>query len=127
MALASACGESRPSYPERTPPQGFLQEVKNQQAGETLFKQHCTECHGKPSEGRSPRADFFEPPAPDFYAARYAKIDPAYLFWRITHGKTVEPYLSKGSVMPSFGPYLSEEQIWQLVSYLRVRGGISNG
>lgn len=119
LAMAG-CGE-RISYPERQPPEGFLNDPVNQQAGRRMFREHCARCHGKPEEGRSPRAVFFQPPAPDFTSPRYARKDPAYLFWRISQGKTVEPYLSRGSVMPAWGPYFSAEQIWQLVAYLRIR------
>ena len=40
--------------------------------------------------------------------------------WRIEVGKTVEPYLSRGSVMPSWRG-LSDQEIWQLVAYLKTR------
>jgi len=66
------------------------------------------------------RAAFFEPPAPDFNDTHYQSIDPAYLFWRIQVGKTVEPYRSQGSVMPSWQT-LSNKEIWQLVAYLKSR------
>jgi mono/diheme cytochrome c family protein len=90
-------------------------------AGEVLFDNKCASCHGKPSEGRSDRAAFFEPPAPDFTDRHYKEIDPAYLYWRIETGKNVEPYQSQGSVMPAWGAHFSEEQIWQIVSFLRFR------
>lgn len=124
LTLLSACGGSSGSYPERRPPEGFLQSPANRAAGEALFREHCTRCHGTMEEGRSLRTDF-HPPPPDFKADRYRDLDPAFLFWRISKGKTVEPYLSRGSVMPAWGPYFSEEQIWQLVSYLRSRPGPS--
>lgn len=121
LLALTACGESTPSYPERQPPQGFLQQSANIAAGAAIFSNHCARCHGKPAEGRSPRANFFEPPAPDFTDPAYRQKDPAYLFWRISRGKTVEPYLSRGSVMPAWGPNLSATEIWQLVAYLRSR------
>ncbi len=81
----------------------------------------CASCHGKPSEGRSDRAAFFKPAAPDFTDAHYQEIDPAYLYWRIEVGKTVEPYRSQGSVMPAWSAHFSEEKIWQIVAYLQAR------
>jgi mono/diheme cytochrome c family protein len=81
----------------------------------------CAGCHGKPGEGRSDRAVFFQPPAPDFTHPVYHEIAPSRLFWRIEVGKTVEPFLSQGSVMPAWRPYLSDAQIWQLVAYLKSR------
>jgi len=89
-------------------------------AGHALFSDKCASCHGKPSEGLSGRAAFFQPPAPDFSETHYRDSDPAYLFWRIEVGKTVEPYLSSGSVMPSWRG-LTDQEIWQLVAYLKKR------
>lgn len=123
---AVACTDSEPSYPKVTPPDGYLQRIEHQQEGRALFLRHCAECHGRPSEGRSQRADFFHPPAPNFTSPLYRQADPAYLFWRIRKGKMVEPYLSRGSVMPAYSSHFSEEEIWSIVAYLRVRSGISS-
>lgn len=120
LVLLAACGGSSVSYPERRPPEGFLESPDNRAAGAALFREHCSRCHGTAGEGRSPRSEF-HPPAPDFLAESYLSSDPSYLFWRISTGKTVEPFLSRGSVMPAWGPYLTEEQIWQLVSYVQRR------
>ncbi len=43
-------------------------------------------------------------------------MDDAYIFWRISEGGAMEPF---NSGMPAWGNSLSDEQIWQLVSYLR--------
>jgi len=123
LPLFAGCESRSPHYPPRQPPEGLLQDVASIAAGRELFGEHCARCHGSAEEGRSPRADFFHPPASDFREPKYRGLDPAYLFWRIETGKTVEPYLSRGSVMPAWGPYLGEEQIWRLVAYLRSRGG----
>lgn len=119
LLLMGGC-EKSPSYPERKAPEGFLRAQENQIAGGELFREHCVRCHGTLEEGRSPRAEF-HPPASSFKTDRYRSIDPAYLYWRIREGKTVEPYLSRGSVMPAYGSYFSEKQIWQLVAYTRSR------
>lgn len=123
LALSAlfGCERSAPSYPQRQPPPDFLQQAANIQAGARLFARHCARCHGSPAEGRSPRADFFQPPAPDFTDPAYRHRDPAYLYWRIAEGKNVEPYRSEGSVMPAWGPHFSPTEIWQLVAYLRTR------
>jgi mono/diheme cytochrome c family protein len=116
----AACGEQKPAYPVRQAPAGVLTDAAQIAAGKALFHEKCASCHGRPDEGRSPRADFFQPPAPDFSAPHYRDADPAYLFWRIEAGKTVDPYLSSGSVMPAWRG-LPDEQIWQLVAYLKTR------
>jgi mono/diheme cytochrome c family protein len=123
LTLLAACGEQSPAYPPRRPAAGLLGSAAGRAAGGAIFHSNCAICHGTPREGRSPRADFFEPPAPDFLDPRYRTLDPAYLYWRIETGKTAEPFLSRGSVMPAWGPHFSEEQIWQLVAYLRSRSG----
>ena len=120
VLLLYGCGEERPDYPRRQMPQGLMEDNVQLAAGHALFSDKCASCHGKPSEGLSSRAAFFQPPAPDFTEAYYRNSDPAYLFWRIEVGKTVEPYLSSGSVMPAWRG-LTDQEIWQLVAYLKIR------
>ena len=120
VLLLSGCGEERPDYPRRQMPQGLMEDNAQLAAGHALFSDKCASCHGKPSEGLSSRAAFFQPSAPDFTEAYYRNSDPAYLFWRIEVGKTVEPYLSSGSVMPAWRG-LTDQEIWQLVAYLKIR------
>lgn len=120
LLAVAACGERKPAYPPRQPPSGVLNDAAQIAAGRAIFRQKCAYCHGHADEGRSPRADFFQPPAPDFTAPAYRSADPAYLFWRIEVGKTVEPYLSSGSVMPAWDG-LPDAEIWQLVAYLKSR------
>lgn len=120
--LLHACGRELPDYPTRTPPAGMLENPATLVAGAALFRGHCTSCHGRVEEGRSPRADFFQPPAPDFREERYRQLPVDYLYWRIATGKNQEPFASRGSVMPAWAATLREEEIWQLVAYLRSRG-----
>ena len=120
MALAG-CRENRLDYPLRHMPDGLQLDSAQLKAGYDLFMNKCAACHGKPSEGRSDRTIFFKPPAPDFTDAHYQQVDPAYLYWRIEVGKTVEPYRSQGSVMPAWGAHFNTEQIWQIVAYLQAR------
>lgn len=117
-----ACDDPLPDYPRRQPSLE-LGAANEQAAGGELFARLCAGCHGAMDEGRSSRADFFQPPAPDFHEPRYRDFDPAYLYWRIETGKNAEPFRRRGSVMPAWGPNLSEEQIWQLVAYVRSRAG----
>ena len=102
-------------------PDGILKDKIQLGRGEALFMDKCASCHGKPGEGRSDRAVFFEPPAPDFTESHYQRMDPAYLYWRIEVGKSIEPFRAQGSVMPAWGMHLTEQQLWQIVAYLQVR------
>ncbi len=87
-----------------------------------LFMDKCASCHGKPSEGRSDRAAFFQPPAPDFTDAHYRQVDPAFLYWRIEVGKTVEPLPLARFCHAGLGHVISaKQQIWQIVAYLQTR------
>ena len=103
------------------PPPGFLQEKANLLRGEGLFAAHCAECHGTLAEGRTQRAARFNPPAPDFRERHYRRVKPGYLYRRIEQGRLLEPFRSRGSVMPPWGPYLTKDEIWSLVAYLLSR------
>ena len=102
-------------------PAGLQEDATQLRLGQELFMHKCASCHGKPSEGRYDRATFFQPPATDFADRHFREADPAYLYWRIEVGKQAEPYRSQGSVMPAWGAHFSEQQIWQLVAYLKKR------
>jgi len=119
--LLNACNKQTPPYPKRQAPAGLLKSTAAIAAGHKLFEAHCTSCHGTLEEGRMPNISHFSPEPPSFLEVRYQRLDPAYLFWRIEKGKTVEPYLSEGSVMPAWGAYFSDQQIWDLVAYLKNR------
>jgi mono/diheme cytochrome c family protein len=121
--LLFGCQETSVQAPEITVPQQLLSAPEQQLAGRKLFLKHCRECHGTTAEGRNPRAGRFEPPAPDFLNHAYLQVEPGYLYWRIARGKQVEPFRSRGSVMPGWKPHFTEQQIWQLVAYLRLRAG----
>lgn len=121
--ICFGCQERGVDYPPRLMPEGLSKSTADLKTGHDLFQSKCATCHGKPSEGRSDRADFFAPPAPDFTTPDYLQIDPAYLYWRIETGKNVDPYRSQGSVMPAWGAHLSETQIWQIVAFLQARAG----
>jgi len=119
--LLPACSEESFIVPQREVPVSLLTKEQTFRSGHNLFLQYCRECHGSLNEGRNQRAARFIPPAPDFHELYYSQSDPAYLFWRIEEGKRVEPFRSRGSVMPAWKPHFTEEQIWQLVAYLKQR------
>ena len=121
VLLLAVCGEQKLDYPARQLPNDIAADQEGMLWAAETFRAKCAYCHGHESEGRGPRADFFEPPAPDFFERRYRSEDPAYLYWRIAEGKTVEPFLSRGSVMPAWGAHLSDRQIWLLTAFLQQR------
>ena len=117
------CSEPNPDYPQRQMPADIEQDQAELSWAKATFLSKCAYCHGHENEGRGVRADFFEPPAPDFSERKYREIDGGYLFWRIAEGKSVEPFRSRGSVMPAWGVHFSDRQIWGLVVYIKQRSG----
>jgi cytochrome c553 len=86
-------------------------------AGATLFASLCASCHGEGGMGDGPAATGLNPkPASLADAEMMMDMSDAYIFWRITEGGLMEPF---NSAMPPWGESLSEDQIWQLVTYVR--------
>ena len=84
----------------------------NRRAGKELYEDlsnpSCVVCHGMDGDGRGQ----FDPPPRNFAcAATIDGIPDGQLHWIIKNG-------SPGTAMPSFD-YLTDEEIWQLVIYLR--------
>lgn len=72
----------------------------------------CAACHGTKGRGDGVLAQQFDPPPRNFACARTVNgIPDGQLFWIIRFG-------SPGTSMPAHKD-LSDEQIWQLASYLR--------
>ena len=88
----------------------------NRRAGKELFEDvsnpSCVACHGKNGDGRGQLAGQFDPPPRNFAcAATVEGIPDGQLHWIIKNG-------SPATAMPPFD-YLNDEEIWQLVIYLR--------
>jgi len=72
----------------------------------------CQICHGIKGDGKGPLAQQFDPPPRNFACKETVNgIPDGQLFWIVKNG-------SPGTSMPAFGG-LREEQIWQIVLYLR--------
>jgi mono/diheme cytochrome c family protein len=44
------------------------------------------------------------------------ELSDGYLYWRISEGGQMEPF---NSMMPAWKDGLSEQQIWQIISFVR--------
>ncbi|MFL7891010.1 MAG: c-type cytochrome [Anaerolineales bacterium] len=84
-------------------------------AGETIFEADCAACHGLTGEGDGPASGGLNPP-PTNLAERQANMSDAYIFWRISEGGLMEPF---NSIMPGWKGLLDEQQIWQIIAYIR--------
>lgn len=98
---------------------GMVNPMSNQEndvsEGRTLFESNCSSCHGINGEGDGPAAAGLEPP-PQNLSQSQADLSDAYLFWRISEGGLMEPF---DSVMPAWRGILNEDQIWQIITFLR--------
>jgi len=79
-------------------------------AGKTLYVTECLSCHGKKGKGDGPAAVQLDVPAGDFTKPMFQKHTDGGLFWKVSEGR---------KPMPSFKKKLNENQIWQLVVYMR--------
>lgn len=89
---------------------------ENAMAGRKLYEKGatpaCQMCHGIKGDGQGPLAAQFDPPPRNFACAQTVNgIPDGQLFWIIQNG-------SPGTSMPDFR-VLRDEQIWQVVLYLR--------
>ena len=75
--------------------------------------QGCAVCHGEKGEGDGTETARLPVPPPDFTDRErmITRADPD-LFWAITRGRET-------GKMPAYGQELSENDIWDLVNYLR--------
>jgi mono/diheme cytochrome c family protein len=80
-------------------------------AGAQLFKTNCEMCHGPQGHGDGPAGQALDP-RPRNLAELQPKAGDDFLFWRIHEGKP-------GTSMVAWKGILSDEQIWQIVSFIR--------
>ena len=89
-----------------------LEDPEKVHAGLAAFHETCVICHGAPGEERTQLSKGLYPKAPDLAQAARAWT-PAELF-----------VITKGGIkmtgMPAWGPTHSDEQLWQIVAFLRL-------
>lgn len=79
--------------------------------GAEVFKSSCQTCHGEAGKGDGPASSALNPKPKDL-AELQAVVEDDYLFWRISTGKD-------GTAMIAWKGILSDEQIWQVVAFIR--------
>jgi len=89
-------------------PTGFS--VQSIAAGEALFLQNCSSCHGLDGHGDGPAAKDLQPPPADLTAGHIYAHSDGDLFWWITHGI--------GDAMPAFGATLDPTGRWNLIDFI---------
>ncbi len=94
--------------------------------GRVVYLKHCASCHGAQLEGqpnwrdRLPNGKLPAPPHDDSGHTWHHTFD--LLFAMTKHG-LVPPYAPPGyqSEMPGFGDQLSDDEIWNVLAYIRSR------
>ena len=88
--------------------------------GQKIYRQQCSSCHGADGRGTGPLVAVLPHPPADLtnhFHTRSGNGD-AYLFWRVSEGGTMEPFVSMGSAMPAFKSILSIEERWDVLAYV---------
>ncbi len=80
-------------------------------AGAEVFRTNCEMCHGPQGHGDGPAGQSLDP-KPRNLASIQAAASDDFLFWRVREGKP-------GTSMVAWKGILSDEQIWQTVSFIR--------
>jgi mono/diheme cytochrome c family protein len=82
-------------------------------AGKAVFKQKCQKCHGPGGLGDGPDADPDAAPDMDLTNPKRAERNTdGVVFYTVLNGRGRPK-------MPAFKDELSEEQIWQVVTYVQ--------
>jgi mono/diheme cytochrome c family protein len=79
--------------------------------GAEVFRSNCESCHGPEGHGDGVASGSLDP-KPKNLALLQESAGDDYLFWRISEGKP-------GTSMVAWKGILTEEQIWQTISFLR--------
>lgn len=81
------------------------------EAGAQVFRTNCEMCHGPEGHGDGPAGQSLDP-RPRNLAEIQAQAGDDFLFWRIHAGKP-------GTSMLAWKGILTDEQIWQTISFIR--------
>ncbi|MEE9594406.1 MAG: cytochrome c [Candidatus Hydrothermarchaeales archaeon] len=81
--------------------------------GESIYASQCALCHGEDGDGKGPAAKGLEPAVADFSNEAWMQRErDVHFFYSIMKG--VEQ-----SDMPAFEDRLSEEDVWDVIAYIR--------
>jgi mono/diheme cytochrome c family protein len=84
-------------------------------AGKKLYEQDCAPCHGVTGLGNGAVGKTLNPPPSNIAASSKMRMaTDGYLYWA-----TAEGGVPLGTAMPAFKGVLKENQIWEIIIYLR--------
>ncbi|MHB8134295.1 MAG: c-type cytochrome [Anaerolineaceae bacterium] len=120
--ILSACGGGGTAKPQSDIPAAYAGKTNPlaadpnaATAGKDIYDTTCAACHGPGGKGDGPAGKSLTPPASDLTKV-VATAGDDYLFYRISEGGAMDPY---NSSMPAQKNALSEDEIWQVVTYIK--------
>ena len=94
--------------------------------GKEIYLKRCVWCHGDEGDGLGPAAKRLNPPPRDFSLGQY-KIKSVVFDWDYASDDDIFRMIRDGmpgTAMPEWGDVLSEQDMWDLVIYLKTFAGI---
>ena len=92
--------------------------------GKEIFTVKCALCHGEKGDGKGPGSvNLPLKPADLTDGKMVAEMADNFWMWRVSEGGLVEPFKSKGSVMPAWKGELSIEDRWAVIAYAHTLSG----
>jgi mono/diheme cytochrome c family protein len=85
---------------------------ENLRGGLAHFRENCLVCHGAPGVDPGEIGQGLNPGAPDLTLPRVQGRTDGQIFWIVDEGIRM-------TGMPAFGPTHQENEIWQIVSFVR--------
>ncbi len=99
----------------------FVGDAAAVEAGKVIYANNCAACHGATGQGDGPSAAALDPrPSNLADPTMMNSMTDSYLFWRISEGGVAAPFNSQ---MPPWKGVLSEEEIWQVITFVRTLSG----
>ncbi len=112
---------TREATPGLTLTNPFLPDEPSLAAGQKLFEANCAACHGDQGRGNGPAAANLSGPPPDFGNGHLDIHTDGDIFYWIQNG------FGGSSPMPVFKGKLSDDDIWNLVNYVRRLRNLATG
>jgi len=92
--------------------------------GKEIYAAKCALCHGEKGDGKGPAAlNLPLKPADLTDPKMVAEMPDNFWVWRVSEGGLVEPFRSKGSVMPAWKGELSLNDRWAVIAYAHTLSG----